>query len=86
MTARPTATSARWSERCAANQHQSVRLRAPHSLLKSYHASNVQRRILKLDARIAATSRDDVASLNRLQSEKIALRKSHATPPTLSAA
>jgi hypothetical protein len=39
-----------------------------------------------LDARIASTPRDDVAALNRLQSEKIALRKSHATPPTLTAA
>ena len=39
-----------------------------------------------LDARIAATPRDDVATLNKLQSEKIALRKSHATPPTLTAA
>jgi hypothetical protein len=39
-----------------------------------------------LDARIASTSRDDIATLNQLQSEKIALRKSHATPPSLSAA
>ena len=36
-----------------------------------------------LDARIAATPQDDVATLNRLQSEKIALRKAFAQPPVL---
>ncbi|MEN9653858.1 MAG: hypothetical protein RL303_1578, partial [Verrucomicrobiota bacterium] len=57
-----------------------------NTILKSFHGRHVQALMRSLDARIASTPRDDVAALNRLQSEKIALRKSHATPPTLTAA
>lgn len=57
-----------------------------NTILKAFHARHVQSLVRALDARIAATPRDDVATLNRLQSEKIALRKSHATPPSLTAA
>ena len=57
-----------------------------NSILKSFHARHVQTLMRSLDARIASTSRDDIATLNQLQSEKIALRKSHATPPSLTAA
>ncbi len=57
-----------------------------NSILKSFHSRHVQSLMRSLDARIASTPRDDVATLNQLQSEKIALRKSHATPPSLTAA
>ena len=57
-----------------------------NSILKSFHGRHVQTLMRSLDARIASTSRDDIATLNQLQSEKIALRKSHATPPSLTAA
>ena len=57
-----------------------------NSILKSFHSRHVQTLMRSLDARIASTSRDDIATLNQLQSEKIALRKSHATPPSLTAA
>ncbi len=54
--------------------------------MKSFHSRHVQALMRSLDSRIASTSRDDIATLNQLQSEKIALRKSHATPPTLTTA
>ena len=57
-----------------------------NTILKSFHGRHVQTLMRSLDSRIASTSRDDVATLNQLQSEKIALRKSHATPPSLTAA
>jgi len=56
-----------------------------NTILKSFHARHVQAQVRRLDSRIAATPRDDVAALNALQAEKIALRRSHATPPTLTA-
>lgn len=56
-----------------------------NTILKSFHARHVQTQMRRLDGRIAATPRDDVAALNALQAEKIALRKSHATPPVLAA-
>ncbi len=57
-----------------------------NTILKSFHGRHVQTLMRSLDSRIASTSRDDVATLNQLQSEKIALRKSHATPPSLTTA
>jgi plasmid stabilization system protein ParE len=57
-----------------------------NSIMKSFHSRHVQALMRSLDSRIASTSRDDIATLNQLQSEKIALRKSHATPPTLTTA
>ncbi len=53
-------------------------------ILKAFHARNLQAIVRGLDARIAATAPSDVASLNRLQAEKIALRKSHFQSPSLS--
>ena len=49
------------------------------SSLELFELSNIIDRLLADPRRIVAT-------LNKLQSEKIALRKSHATPPTLTAA
>ena len=54
-----------------------------NTILKSFHQRHVLRLVRNLDSRIASTPPDDVAQLNALQSEKIALRKSHALPPTL---
>ena len=56
-----------------------------NTILKSFHARHVQALVRRLDGRIAATPRDDVATLNALQAEKIALRRTHATPPALTA-
>jgi hypothetical protein len=38
----------------------------------------------RLDSLIASTPREDVATLNTLQGQKIALRKAHTAPPSLS--
>lgn len=56
-----------------------------NSILKAFHARHVLAHVRRLDSRIAATPRDDVAAINALQAEKIALRRSHSTPPTLTA-
>lgn len=56
-----------------------------NTILKAFHARHVQALTRSLDSRIASTPVDDVARLNVLQSEKIALRKSHAHPPILTA-
>ena len=56
-----------------------------NTILKSFHTRHVQTLVRSIDSRIASMSPDDVAGLNVLQSQKIALRKSHALPPTLSA-
>ena len=54
-----------------------------NTILRSFHSRYFQGLVRGLDARIAATPQDDVATLNRLQSEKIALRKAFAQPPVL---
>jgi DNA primase len=56
-----------------------------NTILKAFHSRHVQALTRSLDSRIASTPVDDVARLNALQSEKIALRKSHALPPILTA-
>ncbi len=54
-----------------------------NTILKAFHFRHVQALMRSLDSRIASTPVDDVTRLNVLQSEKIALRKSHALPPVL---
>ena len=54
-----------------------------NTLLKAFHSRHVQTQMRSLDSRIASTPPEDVVRLNALQSEKIALRKSHALAPTV---
>ena len=57
----------------------------PHvnGILKSFHARHTQGLVRSLDARIASADKTDIATLNALQTEKIRLRKLHASPPVL---
>ena len=66
-----------------ADKHEELLLRA-NTILKAFHQRQLQQQTRRLDARIAATPREDVAALNALQSQKIALRKAFAAPPALS--
>lgn len=59
-------------------------LHRANAILKAFHVRHVQTLMRSLDSRIASTPADDIARINSLQSEKIALRKTHALPPTLS--
>ncbi len=53
-------------------------------ILKSFHLRNIQTQIRRIDASIAACASGEIETINRLQSEKIALRKNQSTPPSLS--
>jgi hypothetical protein len=53
-------------------------------ILKSFHQRNIQTQIRRIDASIAACASGEIETINRLQSEKIALRKNQSTPPSLS--
>ncbi len=65
------------------DKHEELLLRA-NSILKAFHQRQLQGQTRRLDSLIASTPREDVAALNALQAQKIALRKAHTTPPTLS--
>ncbi len=58
----------------------------PHvnGILKGFHQREVQMQMRRLDALIASTPAHEVAQITRLQTEKMALRKKHSTPPSLS--
>lgn len=53
-------------------------------ILKSFHLRNIQTQIRRIDASIAACASGEIETINRLQAEKIALRKNQSTPPSLS--
>jgi len=65
------------------DKHEELLLRA-NSILKAFHQRQLQGQTRRLDSLIASTPREDVAALNALQAQKIALRKAHTTPPALS--
>ena len=65
------------------DKHEELLIRA-NAILKAFHQRQLQQQTRRLDALIASTPREDVAALNTLQAQKIALRKAHAVPPSLS--
>jgi len=65
------------------DKHEELLIRA-NSILKAFHQRQLQVQTRRLDSMIASTPREDVATLNTLQGQKIALRKAHTTPPSLS--
>jgi hypothetical protein len=65
------------------DKHEELLIRA-NSILKAFHQRQLQGQTRRLDSMIASTPREDIAALNALQAQKIALRKAHTTPPSLS--
>ncbi|MFM9001780.1 MAG: hypothetical protein ACKORB_09205, partial [Opitutia bacterium] len=58
-------------------------LSSANAILRAFHQRHIQGRQRTLAARIAALGPDDEEGLRALQTEKIALRKEGAAPPTL---
>jgi DNA primase len=70
-------------EPLAASVDESEVVRMLNAALRSFHQRQIQSRIRTLDARIASLPPGNLEALDRLQREKIELRKALQSPPSL---